>query len=460
MFRAGLKLLLWCFLWQGMVLAAGDLLYAADDFETEDSSPESSSSQTLRNLKFMEPPREIDGVFANEEDSVFARLTEQMPLRFNRSYLRPVIRTTGYDVPPVPPAPMPEEPGFATVEPRQILSDSTSQLVPVPSYIEPVAPDHCDTCDPVFGGVIKQNCAHEVSNWSPLVRYFGLGHDPDPNCGSDIGIGHERVMFAPFEIEASQPTNFLMLRWDSGYGLQTPDRAEYFWSMPGRGPALSPTYPNSLNYTELRFINEVGSQVFSVQTEIPLRLLQPDVGGSSSGIGDMKVATKARLVNGKRWQITQIMRTYIPIGSAQNGMGTGHVSLEPGALVRYEVRSDTYIHTQVKYWIPIAADVGFASNVLTTGVGVSHVLYETNNFAIIPSVEFVNYGFLSGQKTVNGINVYAGGENAYNIVTGARFVIGPKADLGLFELGVSNTTGVGVDRYVDNLLRVDFKFIF
>lgn len=460
MFRAGPKLLLWGLLWQVFVLALGARLNADDGFQPANRPSESRFDETIQNLEFMEPPREIDGVFANEDNSVFARLTEQMPLRFNRSYMRSVIRPTGYDVPPVPPAPAADDPGFATVEPRQILNDATLPLVPVPSYVEPVPPDQCDTCDPVFGGVIKQNCAHEVSNWSPLVRYFGLGHNPDPNCGSDIGIGHERVMFAPFEIEASQPTNFLMLRWDSGYGLQTPDRAEYFWSMPGRGPALSPTYPNSLNYKELRFINEVGNQVFSVQTEIPLRLLEPDVGGSSSGIGDMRVATKARLVNGKRWQITQIMRTYIPIGSAQNGMGTGHVSLEPGALVRYEVRPDTFVHTQVKYWIPIAADVGFASNVLTTGVGVSHVLYESNNFAIIPVVEFVNYGFLSGQKTVNGISVYAGGENAYNIVTGARFVIGPKGDLGLFELGVSNTTGVGVDRYVDDLLRFDFKFIF
>lgn len=459
MFRAGLKLLLWSLLWQVVVLAPGAHSYADDDFEPADNSSDLRYSEKLQTFEFMEPPREIDGVFTDvdADDSVFTRLTEKMPLRFNRSYLRPVIRTTGYDVPP---APAPDDSDMEPVAPRQIFTDPPSQLMPIPSYIEPAPSDPCDTCDPVFGGVIKQNCPHEVSNWSPLVKFFGWHQNADPNCGSDIGIGHERVMFAPFEIDASQPTNFLMVRWDSGFGLHTPDRAEYFWSMPGRGPALSPTYPNTLNFQELRFINEVGSQVFSVQTEIPLRLLEPDSGGSSSGIGDMKVATKARLVNGKRWQVTQIMRTYIPIGSAQNGMGTGHVSLEPGALVRYEVKPNTYIHTQVKYWIPIAADVGFASNVLTTGVGVSHVLYETNNFAIIPVVEFVNYDFLSGQKTVNGVNVYSGGENAYNVVTGARFVIGPKGDLGLFEFGVSNTTGVGKDRYVDDLLRFDFKFIF
>ena len=267
-------------------------------------------------------------------------------------------------------------------------------------------------------------------------------------------------MFAPIEIDASQPTNFTMIRWDSGFGLQTPDRAEYFWSMPGKGPALSPFYPNSINYQELRFVNEVGNQVMSVQTEIPLRFLEPFSGASNSGIGDMKIATKARLINGKRFQVTQIFRTYIPIGSSTNGMGTGHVSLEPGALVRYELRPNTYVHTQVKYWIPIAADVGFASNVLTTGVGISHVLYESNNFSIIPDVEFVNYDFLNGEKTFNAITVSSGGENAYNIVTGARFVIGPKGDLGLFEFGVSNTTGVGKDRYVNDLLRFDFKFIY
>jgi hypothetical protein len=356
--------------------------------------------------------------------------------------------------------PPPGELGGNSILPPQVVGESPSQLVPIPSDIV-LAPDElCDTRDPVFGGVVKEHCCHEVSNWSPLLQCLGLNGNPDGDCCSDIGIGHERVMFAPFEIDASQPNNYTMLRWDSGFGLQTPDRAEYFWSMPGKGPPISPTYPNSINYQELRFVNEIANQVMSVQTEIPLRLLEPFTGRSSSGIGDMKIATKARLINGKRWQVTQIFRTYVPIGSSTTGMGTGHVSLEPGALVRYEIKPNTYVHSEVKYWIPIAADIGFASNVLTTGVGISHVLYESNNFAIIPDVEFVDYNFLSGQKTYNFVAVPSGGENAYNIVTGARIVVGPKGDLGLFELGISNTTGVGRDRYVDDLLRIDFKFIY
>lgn len=452
MFRAGPKLLLWGLLLQVILLARGTFLFADDDFEPEQSFRDPYFSESPQEFNFIQPLREIDGVFSANGDLIVTRPKGPKTQGFRRSDANSRIRQISGEIPPVP-----EELSAEPAVPPQIVGDLSSPLVPVPNYVE--SPP-CDNCEPVFGGVVKENCCHEVSNWSPILKFFGFGGDSDSNLSSDFGIGHERVMFAPFEIDASQPTNFTMIRWDSGFGLQTPDRAEYFWSMPGRGPALSPFYPNAINYQELRFVNEVGNQVMSVQTEIPLRLLEPFTGSSNSGIGDMKIATKARLINGKRFQVTQIFRTYIPIGSATNGMGTGHVSLEPGALVRYELRPNTYVHTQVKYWIPIAADVGFASNVLTTGVGISHVLYESNNFSIIPDVEFVNYDFLSGEKTFNAITVSSGGENAYNIVTGARFVIGPKGDLGLFEFGVSNTTGVGKDRYVDDLLRFDFKFIY
>lgn len=314
----------------------------------------------------------------------------------------------------------------------------------------------CDNCDR-RGRLIKQDCFHEVENWSPIAQFFGFGCHQDPCATDDLGIGHERVMFAPFEIDPTQPTNFAMVRYDTGFGLMTPNRAEYFWSKPGKGPSAP---PNSIDYQDLRFVSEVGTDSASVQTELPVRFLESYSGQSTSGMGDMKIATKLRLLNGKKWQLTQIFRTYINTGSASKGVGAGHVSLEPGLLGRFEINKSTYVHGQAKYWIPIAADTGFAGNVLNYGVGISHVLYETNNFAIIPDLEMVNYNFLMGSKTFNGFDVNSSGEVAYNVIPGARVVFGPKGDLGLFELGVSNMIGIGPNRYVDNLLRVDFKFIY
>ena len=323
------------------------------------------------------------------------------------------------------------------------LSD-TSPLEPNPSP--------GNFCEPVFNHVACNDCCYGVQNWSPLLRRLGV----DATGCEEPGIGHERVMFAPFEIDPTQPTNYWLVRYDSGFGLRTPDRAEYFWSKPGKAPAMS---RDQINFQDLRFINETGSDSFSVITEIPVRFIDADSLHSTSGIGDMKVATKLRLINGQKWQVTQILRTYINTGSARKGVGAGHLSLEPGLLARYELSPDTYLHSECKLWVPIAGDPVFSGNVLRSGLGISHVLYETDRFAIIPNLEMVNFTYLTGQKTVGTRSPRVNGEAAINLMPGARFVFGPKGDLGLFELGVSGLVGLG-DEYVNQMFRVDFKLSY
>ena len=346
-----------------------------------------------------------------------------------------------------------EQPLFSSIVPG--LSQDPNQ-----SYLG-ASPSEC--CEPLFERVLApircdQDCCQGVKNWSPLVRRFGFAGQ----SSGEPGIGHERVVFAPFIIDPTQPQNYTMIRWDSGFGLHTPDRAEFFWSKPGKGPPIS---PDRINFQDLIFVNETGSDAFSVMTEIPVRFIESDYGISTSGMGDIKVATKARLINGNNWQITQIFRTYINTGSTTKGVGAGHVSLEPGLLARYQLRPDTYVHGQVKFWIPIAADTGFASDVLTYGVGVSHILYETDHFSFIPNLEMVNFDFLSGQKTVGNTSSFPGqivnanNDTSINLIPGARFVMGPKGDLGLFEFGISNMIGMG-DRYLNNMWRLEFKFIY
>ncbi|WP_010585291.1 hypothetical protein [Schlesneria paludicola] len=448
MFRVGLRLLFAGLLVQGLLLASISAFETESDwssFEQESEDSDEEFSESSDDPQFIQPALQVESVFAEDENTDFSHdlSVPKRGFRFwkKHRFLQQVSQE-------VPLSPTPIDGSFMPGEIEQLPMDM--EHPPLQFGDTP-----CDSCEPVFG-IIKQNCCHEVENWSPVAQFFGIGRNRSANVCSDVGIGHERVVFAPFEIDASQPTNFTMVRWDSGFGLQTPSRSEYFWSKPGKGPT---TLSNSINYQELRFITEAGSSVFSVQTEIPVRFIDDPNGNSASGIGDMKIATKARLINGKRWQVTQIFRTYINIGSAKTGAGAGHLSLEPGLLTRYEINPSTYVHGQVKLWIPIAADVDFASNVLNYGVGISHVLYETNNFAVIPDLELVNYGFLGGQKTVNGLSVSASGETAINLVQGVRFVIGPKGDLGLFEFGISNTIGMG-NQYVNDMVRLDFKFTY
>jgi hypothetical protein len=449
---------------QVILATCGSAFSAERDLDPPDLESDGPNQNQMTQIQghesvpqFDEPFQRFDDLFPGVSPPFFSRSIASRRPVLKRPEKQLLFQLINHEIPPSPATPEAEiTPADMSYQPLMVDSPPL-QLTPTPIECDSNECDQCESCDPIFGGIIKQNCCHEVENWSPIVRFFGVASSPNPELCSDFGIGHERVVFAPFEIDVTQPNNYTTLRWDSGFGLQTPDRAEYFWSSPGKGPAVS---PNSINYQDLRLVNEVASDSVSLQTDIPVRFIEPYAGGSTSGLGDIRMAMKARLINGQKWQISQIFRTYIPTGVATKGVGTGHVSLEPGILARYQISPATFVHGEVKYWIPIAADQGFAGNVLTYGVGISHVLYETNNFAVLPDLELVNYDFLMGSKTLNGVAVGSAGETTYNIVPGARFVMGPKGDLGLFEFGVSNMIGIGGDRYIDNLLRFDFKFVY
>src|SRR5258708_37917017 len=130
-------------------------------------------------------------------------------------------------------------------------------------------------------------------------------------------------MFAPFEIETSQPANNFRLKAMSAFGLQTPDRAEYLWAKIG-GPG--PTSPvNRVNYQTYDAIYEAGGKRFSLVTDIPLRYMHPDNNISGAGIGNISLAPKMVIVDGRDWQITQIFRTYLPTGAANRGTSNGLV---------------------------------------------------------------------------------------------------------------------------------------
>jgi hypothetical protein len=431
MFRAWIKLIVFGTTLQSAILATHLVLAAETDEDSRNQALDTTSGFVL--LRY-----DVDQVFVDDQSLLYEIHAPKRGTNDPQSKAIHVDNVNAiYDS-----ADAPKGMGIAAVS-AVSANQRPNCVEPIFSLNEPPAfksQAQCDPCNPVLSGIVEQNCPYDVSNWSPIARWFGLGRDHGIDCCSDVGVGQERVVFAPFEIDFSQPTNYTLVRWDSGFGLQTPDRGEYFYSKPGTGPKVS---HNSIQFQDFRFITEAGSDVFSLQTEIPVRFLEPNNGDSTSGLGDMKVATKARLINGDRWQITQIFRTYINTGSASKGVGTGHLSLEPGLLTRYKIRPDTYVHGEVKFLVPIAADQGFVSNVLTYGVGVSHVLYESNNFAIIPDFEFVAYNFSGGQKTVTdpntgvGFAVNASGDNAYNVVTGTRFVIGPKGDLGLNSASVT-----------------------
>jgi hypothetical protein len=275
----------------------------------------------------------------------------------------------------------------------------------------------------------------------------------------EAGIGRERVMYAPFEIDITQPFGNFLLRADAAYNLTKPDRAEFFWARPGRGPVLPET---GVAYQDFHFRMENGGDAFSLATDIPIRLLNPDVNGNNGGIGDIQLVQKTRLMNGERWQMTQILRTIFNSGNARKGLGTGHVAMEPGLLCRFKWSELTYLHSELLIRFPIGGDPMYSAPAWTWGLGMSTVWYETDTIALIPTLEFVNIWIIDGQVTPIGAvaPVDVRGDGIFNLGPGLRMVWDTGGDLGVVEFGGNAMLAVGSDGWYDALVRFDMRFVF
>jgi hypothetical protein len=292
----------------------------------------------------------------------------------------------------------------------------------------------------------------------PWEEFAVIKNRPRSPTG-EAGIGRERVMCAPFEIDITQPFGNMLLRADAVYNLTEPDRAEYFWGRPGKGPLLPET---GVDYQDMRFRLELGGGAFSLATDIPVRFLNPEVNGNNGGLSDIQLVQKTLLMNGQRWQMTQILRTIFNSGNARKGLGTGHVSMEPGFLCRFKVNELTYLHSQWELRFPIAGDPMYSGPSFTWGVGVSHLWYESDTFAMIPTLEFINTYIMDGQVTPPGspVPVDVRGDGIYNLGPGLRTVWDTGGDLGIVELGVNSFFAVGSDGWFDAMFRFDMRFVF
>lgn len=321
---------------------------------------------------------------------------------------------------------------------------------------------------PVFGDLIEYHgveaCPHcgiegGTCCCNPLFPLF-------PGCRKyrDGGIGRERVGNAIFEISATQPMKSFQIRMDSAYNQENPDRAEYFWARIGTlGPPLPET---TVDYQEMRFHLEVGGPKFTTTTEYPIRSLDPTFNGNTTGYGDMTVATKLLVYDGENFQIAQWNKIYTPSGLARRGLGTGHVSIEPGFLFRYKYSDLTFLHGEIKFWIPIPGDPNHSGEILKMGAGLSHVLHETDAFAIIPTFELIGWAVLDGLETpfllpavvLPGVEIDP--ESILNIQPGVRFVMDGGGGIGLFELGVSGGFAVTQNHWYESLMRLDLRWSF
>ncbi len=323
--------------------------------------------------------------------------------------------------------------------------------------------------EPLFGQSLCSDCGGGLGGGGPggsavlptphhNSTFYGLGGVEVGSC--EPGIGHERVMFAPFVIDTSQPESDLRFRFDSMYKLIDPDRTEYYWARIGtRGPLLP---EKSVDMQDVRIAWQVATgKAFSITTEVPLVGVSPEDNPDTAGLGDVSVTTKTVLLDGNNWEITQIFRTDTPTGNPHRGLGTGHVSLEPGFLLRYKWTNETYFHSELEYWFPLGGDPTADGTVLKYGFGISHLMYESDTYAIIPTLEFVGWTIFDGiQTSPTGVPQVIDTMGIFNVQPGIRFVRDTGGDLGLFEWGVSGGFPITTNRWYSGSLLLEARFVF
>jgi len=269
----------------------------------------------------------------------------------------------------------------------------------------------------------------------------------------DSGMGLLWVRHAPMVLDTTEPRNQFRIRGDLGFGMRFPDRSEYFRA----APPLGPDYLGPIDTRSLAFMFEVGGEALSVQTEIPVQGYSAEFGEGHSAVGDIRITQKLRLFNADEYQVTQMLRVHTPTGNRAIGAGTGHVSMEPGALLRYKLNDWTYFHSEFKYLLPIGGNPDFAGDVLTYGFGLSTVWYESLDSAVMPTLELQSINFLTGGKTGPGGDFAVDSEATALLVPGIVWARDSGGDLGAFELGAGLGMAIGRQKHYETLLRIELR---
>ena len=224
-----------------------------------------------------------------------------------------------------------------------------------------------------------------------------------------------------------------------------PERAEYFWAKPGvlggKGPQ---NIERRVNYDQLSVYSEIASGNFAFFVESTYLGVEPANNAAHSNFGDVNLGTKSLLLDCELMQVTFQFRTYIPAGNARNGLGTGHTSLEPSLLSSIKLNCDTYLQSQVAYWIPIGGDQDFEGAVWRYGASINRQWFHRGPFMLISTAEVDGWTFTDGAianrdlaaavappgRDRNAYTQKGGGESYFTTGGGLRLVICDKYDLG------------------------------
>ena len=342
----------------------------------------------------------------------------------NPYYCPPAPSTPGA----APYMPMPSTPGPSTAPgtPSPSVSGTSESTAP--------APGMTGTADGAGMG-------------SSSLAFAGLG------AGAGVGASAALNAGPAGYIDSAIPKTMFRLRYDAGFDVNRPDRAEFFYAawrelsfhphgINGNGAFFDPkargpeTLPGNLDYQELSSYLEIAfNNRFSAFVDIPVRWLsfrniqeEPDTermpnGGffpepreentepmqtRTGGLYDIQAGFKYALLADPDRYLTFQLRGYFPTGNPSHGLSTGHTSLEPGLLYYGHPTDRLYVQAQLRDWIPIDGSRSvidgkdFNGNVLIYGLGVGYDVYNRCNLRVTPITEVVGWTVINGLESFGG----------------------------------------------------------
>lgn len=261
-----------------------------------------------------------------------------------------------------------------------------------------------------------------------------------------------------FFVPGARPTTHVRFRWDAGFSMVFPDRAEYFWAQAdgsGLGPQPVPPYKGErgLDYDELSMYTEAAVNNFAMTFEVPYRSVDPLDGSIEAGFSDMIIGTKSLVFDRELFQITFQFRTFMPSGNTLEGLGTGHVSLEPSLILGFKISPESYLQAQLAEWIPIGGSK-FAGSILHYHISYNRTLIHLlPDVPVVGTLEFNGWSFQDGSYT----DPYTGPQQA-NDFTYAAGAVGLRMFVcDNLDMGMSGNFALNTPNWTRELYRLEFR---
>lgn len=312
----------------------------------------------------------------------------------------------------------------------------------------------CDCCgDPqsfigrFLGGLYHCICCPDpcyLSTWRPLAN-------------------------AAFFVDQVKPITQIRIRGDFASNYQFPDKAEYFWAEENvKGPRLpgvlpggrAPGEPN-VDYSNGSLYMEGAVNRFSLFVNLNYLNVEPTLYPGASGFGDMQIGTKSLLLDCELIQFTWQFQVFIPTGNFLNGLGTGHVSLDPSLIAAIKLSPVTYLQAQTSYWFPIGGDRNYQGPVFNWQLALNQLLWHcgcAKDVELIGTAELGGYEIAGGAYTapITGLALSAKDVGSIvNVGPGLRLVLCNKVDI-----GAGSQFAITADRMAAALGRIEFRWRF